>query len=64
VLLATTKPRKQNKLAALLHKSVMKKEFRRVAKVVQNQVIFIVKISKFVLLIYVICVELVVGKFG
>ncbi|GAU40864.1 hypothetical protein TSUD_111960 [Trifolium subterraneum] len=38
VLLATTKPRKQNKPAALLHKSVMKKEFRRMAKAVQNQV--------------------------
>jgi len=39
VLLATTKPRKQNKPAALIHKSVMKKEFRRMAKAVQNQVI-------------------------
>ncbi|CAJ2661140.1 60S ribosomal protein L28-2-like [Trifolium pratense] len=38
VLLATTKPRKQNKPAALLHRSVMKKEFRRMAKAVQNQV--------------------------
>ncbi|CAK8579265.1 unnamed protein product [Lathyrus sativus] len=38
VLLATTKPRKQNKPSALLHKSVMKKEFRRMAKAVQNQV--------------------------
>lgn len=46
VLLATTKPRKQNKPAALLHKSVMKKEFRRMAKAVQNQVIFIETISK------------------
>ncbi|CAK8579264.1 unnamed protein product [Lathyrus sativus] len=40
VLLETTKPRKQNKPSALLHKSVMKKEFRRMAKVVQNQVNF------------------------
>ena len=38
VLLATTKTKKQNKPAALLHKSVMKKEFRRMAKAVQNQV--------------------------
>jgi len=40
VLLATTKPRKQNKPSALSHKSIMKKEFRRMAKAVQNQVIF------------------------
>ncbi|CAJ1955370.1 unnamed protein product [Sphenostylis stenocarpa] len=38
VLLATTKTKKQNKPASLLHKSVMKKEFRRMAKAVQNQV--------------------------
>ncbi|KAJ1411138.1 Ribosomal L28e/Mak16 [Sesbania bispinosa] len=38
VVLATTKTKKQNKPAALLHKSVMKKEFRRMAKAVQNQV--------------------------
>ncbi|RDX85317.1 60S ribosomal protein L28-2, partial [Mucuna pruriens] len=38
VLLATSKTRKQNKPAALLHKSLMKKEFRRMAKAVQNQV--------------------------
>ncbi|WVZ00296.1 hypothetical protein V8G54_026365 [Vigna mungo] len=38
VILATTKTRKQNKPASLLHKSVMKKEFRRMAKAVQNQV--------------------------
>ncbi|XP_020223076.1 60S ribosomal protein L28-2 [Cajanus cajan] len=38
VLLATTKTKKQNKPSALLHKSVMKKEFRRMAKSVQNQV--------------------------
>ncbi|XP_061356617.1 large ribosomal subunit protein eL28y-like [Gastrolobium bilobum] len=39
VLLGTTKTKKQNKPAALLHKSVMKKEFRRMAKAVQNQVV-------------------------
>ncbi|KAK2986238.1 hypothetical protein RJ640_027333, partial [Escallonia rubra] len=38
VLLATTKTKKQNKPAALLHKSVMKKEFPRMAKAVANQV--------------------------
>ncbi|KAK7349232.1 hypothetical protein VNO77_06427 [Canavalia gladiata] len=38
VLFATTKTKKQNKPAALLHKSVMKKEFRRMAKAVVNQV--------------------------
>ncbi|QCE02285.1 large subunit ribosomal protein L28e [Vigna unguiculata] len=38
VLLATTKTKKQNKPASLLHKSVMKKEFRRMAKAVENQV--------------------------
>ncbi|KAJ6342457.1 hypothetical protein OIU78_010395 [Salix suchowensis] len=39
VALATTKTKKQNKPAALLHKSVMKKEFSRMAKAVENQVI-------------------------
>ena len=38
VLLATTKTRKQNKPAALLHKSVLKKDFRRMANAVNNQV--------------------------
>ncbi|KAK4269275.1 hypothetical protein QN277_022456 [Acacia crassicarpa] len=38
VLLATTKTKKQNKPAALLHKSVMKKELRMMAKAVENQV--------------------------
>ncbi|XP_027341867.1 60S ribosomal protein L28-2-like [Abrus precatorius] len=38
VLLATTKTKKQNKPVALYHKSVMRKEFRRMAKSVQNQV--------------------------
>ncbi|MDX7116518.1 60S ribosomal protein L28, partial [Klebsiella pneumoniae] len=34
----TSKTKKQNKPATLLHKSVMKKEFPRMAKAVQNQV--------------------------
>lgn len=38
VLLGTTRTNKQNKPAALLHKSVMKKEFQRMAKAVANQV--------------------------
>ncbi|KAF7814174.1 60S ribosomal protein L28-2 [Senna tora] len=38
VLLGTTKTKKQNKPANLLHKSVMKKEFPRMAKAVINQV--------------------------
>ncbi|OIW15894.1 hypothetical protein TanjilG_04429 [Lupinus angustifolius] len=38
VLLATTKTKKQNKPAALVHKSILKKDFRRTAKAVQNQV--------------------------
>ncbi|CAN0878077.1 60S ribosomal protein L28-1, partial [Linum grandiflorum] len=38
VVLATTKTKKQNKPAALVHKSVMKKEFYRMAKAVSNQV--------------------------
>ncbi|OVA08491.1 Ribosomal protein L28e [Macleaya cordata] len=38
VVLATTKTKKQNQPAKLLHKSVMKKEFRRMAKAVVNQV--------------------------
>lgn len=38
VLLATTKTKKQNKPSSLLNKSVMKKEFHRMAKAVSNQV--------------------------
>ncbi|CAH9132239.1 unnamed protein product [Cuscuta epithymum] len=38
VLLATTKTKKQNKPADLHNKSVMKKEFHRMAKAVINQV--------------------------
>ncbi|MCD7465118.1 60S ribosomal protein L28 [Datura stramonium] len=38
VLLATTKTKKQNKPSSLLNKSAMKKEFRRMAKAVTNQV--------------------------
>ncbi|GKC62145.1 60S ribosomal protein L28-2-like protein [Tanacetum coccineum] len=38
ILLATTKTKKQGKPASLLHKSVMKKEFYRMAKAVSNQV--------------------------
>ncbi|KAF2323536.1 hypothetical protein GH714_035955 [Hevea brasiliensis] len=37
VVLATTKTKKQNKPAALLHKSVMKKEFRRMTKAVETR---------------------------
>jgi large subunit ribosomal protein L28e len=39
VVLATTKTKKQNKPASLLHKSVMRKEFPRMAKAVANQVL-------------------------
>ncbi|XP_073064467.1 large ribosomal subunit protein eL28z-like isoform X1 [Primulina eburnea] len=38
VLFATTKTKKQNKPAHLLNKSLMKKEFSRMAKAVSNQV--------------------------
>ncbi|KAJ4958161.1 hypothetical protein NE237_025272 [Protea cynaroides] len=38
VVLATSKTKKQNKPASSLHKSVMKKEFRRMSKAVVNQV--------------------------
>lgn len=38
VVLATTKTKKQNKPSTLLHRNVLKKEFRRMAKAVQNQV--------------------------
>ncbi|XP_065850913.1 large ribosomal subunit protein eL28y [Euphorbia lathyris] len=38
VVLATSKTKKQNKPASLLHKSVMRKEFRSMAKAVANQV--------------------------
>ncbi|KAF8677975.1 hypothetical protein HU200_046332 [Digitaria exilis] len=38
VALSTTKTKKQNKPASLYHTSVMRKEFRRMAKAVKNQV--------------------------
>ncbi|XP_065003392.1 large ribosomal subunit protein eL28y-like isoform X1 [Musa acuminata AAA Group] len=38
VAIATTKTKKQNKPGSLYHRSVMKKEFRKLAKVVMNQV--------------------------
>ncbi|XP_021732772.1 60S ribosomal protein L28-1-like [Chenopodium quinoa] len=38
VVLATTKTRKQNKPGSLKHKSVMKKDFSRMVKAVENQV--------------------------
>ncbi|KAK1314930.1 60S ribosomal protein L28-2 [Acorus calamus] len=38
VTLATTKTKKQNKPVSLFHRSVMKKDFRRMAKAVINQV--------------------------
>uniref|UniRef100_A0A1D1Y5D7 60S ribosomal protein L28-1 n=1 Tax=Anthurium amnicola TaxID=1678845 RepID=A0A1D1Y5D7_9ARAE len=38
VVLATTKTKKQTKPANLYHRSVMKKEFRKMAKAVVNQV--------------------------
>lgn len=40
MVLATTKTKNQNMPSALLNKSVMKKEFHRMAKAVSNQVIF------------------------
>lgn len=54
VLLATTKTKKQNKPSALLHKSVMKKEFRRMAKAVQNQVVISFLNSLYVALVMLI----------
>ena len=39
VVLSTTKSKKQNKPAAFTHKTVMHKEFRKMAKAVKNQVI-------------------------
>ena len=38
VVLSTTKTKKQNQPANLYHRSVMKKEFRRMSKAVVNQV--------------------------
>lgn len=38
VVIATTKTKKQNKPADSVHRSVLKKEFRRMAKAVANQV--------------------------
>jgi large subunit ribosomal protein L28e len=39
VVLSTTKTKKQNAPAKLYHKSVMRKEFRKMAKAVKNQVL-------------------------
>ncbi|KAG0519013.1 hypothetical protein BDA96_09G227200 [Sorghum bicolor] len=39
VVLSTTKTKKQNTPAKLSHKSVMRKEFRKMAKAVKNQVL-------------------------
>lgn len=41
VVLATTKTRKQNKPVDAVHKSILKKEFHRMAKAVVNQVFFV-----------------------
>ncbi|KAM1061028.1 hypothetical protein PS2_025330 [Malus domestica] len=38
MVLATTKTKKKNKPASLLHKSIIRKEFPRIAKAVTNQV--------------------------
>ncbi|KAG6586468.1 60S ribosomal protein L28-1, partial [Cucurbita argyrosperma subsp. sororia] len=38
ILIATTKTKKQNKPASLLHKSITRKEFPRMVKTVTNQV--------------------------
>lgn len=46
VLLATSKTKKQNKPANSLHKSVMRKEFPRMAKAVTNQVISVSRFSR------------------
>ncbi|MBA0739512.1 hypothetical protein Gogos_012775 [Gossypium gossypioides] len=45
MLLATSKTNKQNKHASLLHKSVMRKEFPRMAKAVVNQKAALAKLS-------------------
>ena len=50
VVLATTKTKKQNKPGSLLHKSVMKKEFRDMAKAISNQVL---KPSNFIILVLI-----------
>jgi hypothetical protein len=39
VVLSTTKTKKQNNPAAFSHRTVMRKEFRKMAKAVKNQVI-------------------------
>ena len=39
VVLSTTKSKKQNRPAAFTHRTVMRKEFRKMAKAVKNQVI-------------------------
>ncbi|MBA0747542.1 hypothetical protein Gogos_004450, partial [Gossypium gossypioides] len=45
VLLATSKTKKQNKPASVLHKSVMRKEFPRMAKAVVNQKAALARLS-------------------
>jgi len=54
VVLATTKTRKQNKPSSLLHKSVMKKEFRRKSKAVENQVMIYIVHFHFHSIIYML----------
>uniref|UniRef100_A0A0A9EK13 Uncharacterized protein n=1 Tax=Arundo donax TaxID=35708 RepID=A0A0A9EK13_ARUDO len=39
VVLSTTRTKKQNKPASLYHKSVMRKEFRKMANAVKNQIL-------------------------
>jgi large subunit ribosomal protein L28e len=39
VVLSTTKTKKQNAPSKLQHKNVMRKEFRKMAKAVKNQVL-------------------------
>ncbi|KAK8959435.1 60S ribosomal protein L28-2 [Platanthera guangdongensis] len=41
VVLATTKSKKQNKPASVSHRSILKKEFSKVAKSVINQTLFV-----------------------
>jgi len=50
VVLSTTKTKKQNTPAKLQHKTLMRKEFRKMAKSVKNQVLQLVVLrSHFVL---------------
>ena len=62
VLLATTKSKKQSKPSSVLNKSIMKKEFHRMAKAVSNQVLIVMEPC--LLRILYLCVFVLICRFS